>query len=94
MDPVAGNVQADESLEKQRPAGPRGTEEDQQAGCGATIGHHVEHGTERSRLIIFTRNVTIHTIQQTGHGVKERTCARVEGHVVEGRDGKHDTDVS
>ena len=43
---MARQVQADQQLEDECPAGESGGEEDEQAGGGAAVCHHVEHGAE------------------------------------------------
>lgn len=48
---VAGEVECDEALEDDGPAGESGRQEDEQAGRSAAVRHHVEDSTEARRLL-------------------------------------------
>lgn len=79
---MASHIQTDESLEDDRPAGPGRAQEDQETRGGATVGDHVQHRTECGGFVEITSSITVQPVQQTRHGVKERACSGVEGHVV------------
>jgi len=91
---VTGEVQGNQTLEDNRPARPGGAQEDEQAGSGAAIRDHIQHGTECGRLTVVPGSIAIQRVQQTRHAVENGTGARVEGHVVEGRDGKNHSEIS
>lgn len=90
---VARHVQADQALEDNGPPGPSRAQEDQQARRGAAICHHVQHRAEGGRLVKIPGSIAIQCVQQTRHAIKERTGARMEGHIVEGGNGEDDTRV-
>lgn len=90
---VTGQVQADQALKDDSPSGPGGAQEDNQARSRAAVGHHVQHGAEGGRLVKVTRCISIQCVEQTRHAVQKRTCARVEGHIVEGRESKDNSEI-
>ena len=91
---VTREVERDEALEQDGPAGERRRQEDEQARRGAAVRHHVEDGAEARRLLKVARGVAVQRVEELRDGVEERAGARVEGHVVEGRDGEDDARVA
>jgi hypothetical protein len=66
---VAGEVQRNQSLEDDSPAGERGREENEEAGSGASIRDHVKDSAESSRLLEDAGKVAIEGIEQAGDAV-------------------------
>ena len=91
---VAREVQADEELEDGGVGGLGAGEEDEQAGGGAAVGDHVEHGAEAGRLAELARRPAVEGVEQAGDGVEEAAAAGVEGHEVEGGEGEDDAGVA
>ena len=91
---VTGQIQRDQSLEDNGPAWECGSKEDEQAGGCATIGDHVENSAKAGGLLEDAGCIAIEGVEETGDGVKEGAGAWVEGHVVEGTEGKDNADVA
>ena len=91
---MARQIQADQSLEQNRPSRPGRAQEHQQARRRTSIRHHVEHAAELRRLLEPASRVPVEGVEQAGDGVEQRARARVERHVVEGGDGEDDARVS
>lgn len=91
---VAGEVKRDQALEDDAPAGEGLGKEHKQAGRGAAIGDHVQHGTELGALFVVAGCVAVERVEEARHAVERGACARVEGHVVEGREGEDDSAVA
>lgn len=91
---VAGKVKGNQTLEDDGPSGEGRGQEDDEAGGGAAIRHHVEDGAEASRLFVDARDVAIEGVEETRDTVEERARARMEGHVVEGCDSEDDSHVA
>ena len=91
---MARQIQRYQSLEQQRPPRPCGAQEDEQAGGGAPIGHHVQHRAELCRLLEIAGRDTVQCVQQAGYAVEERAGTGVQWHVVEGGDGEDDAGVA
>lgn len=87
---MARQVQADQSLEQKRPARPGRAQKHQQARGRATIGDHVQHGTEASRLLKIPSSYTVQSIQQARDAVQDRARSWMEGHVVQRCNGQDD----
>ena len=66
---MARQVKTYEPLEQDRPCRERGSEEDEQAGCGAAIGDHVKDSAELCRLLEIARGHTIEGIEKAGNAV-------------------------
>jgi hypothetical protein len=64
MHVVARQVQTDKALKDDAPSGPRGSKEDEKAGCGAAVGDHVKYSAESGGLVVPSRSVAIERIQQ------------------------------
>ena len=94
MHVVAAEVEGNQALEEDGPAGERGAEENQQARRGASVRHHVEDGAEPRRLLKVASCVTVDGVEQARYAVQERACPRVHGHVVERSNGQHDARVA
>ena len=56
---MACQIQRDEELEDDAVCWLRSGQEDEQAGCGASIRHHVQHGAESRALLVFPRSDSI-----------------------------------
>ena len=69
MHVMARQIKTYEPLEQDRPCGERGSEEDQQAGCGAAIGDHVKDGAELGRLLKIARGNAIKGVEEAGDAV-------------------------
>lgn len=91
---VTGHVQSDQALEDNGPSWPGGAQEDQQTRGRAPIRHHVQHRTKCGRLVIVARRISIQSIQQARHAVKEGARPRVQRHIVEGGHRQHNTRIS
>lgn len=91
---VAGEIKGNQALEDDGPSREGGGQEDNETGRGAAIRHHVEDGAEASRLFVDARDVAIEGVEETRDTVEERARARMEGHVVEGRDSEDDSRVA
>lgn len=91
---VRSHVQGNQGLENKRPSRPRRAQEDEKAGSCATVGHHVKHCAERSGLVEIARRISVQSIEQAGHAVKNRARSWVEGHVVEGCNRQNNSHIS
>ncbi len=91
---MARQIQTDQALEEQGPPRPRGTEEYQQTGRRATIGDHVQDGAEPGGLLEVSGCQAVQGVEETRDTIQERTSSRMEGHVVQGRDGEDDPGVT
>lgn len=91
---VRSHVQSNKGLENKRPSRPSRAQEDEKASSCATVGHHVKHCAERSRLVEIARRISVQSIQQAGYAVKDRARSWVEGHVVEGCNRQNNSHVS
>lgn len=56
---VTSHIQRNQTLEDDRPPGPGRAEEHQQTRCCAPIRHHVQHGTEGSRLVEVSCRISV-----------------------------------
>ncbi len=63
MDIVTGEIQRDQDLENDGIPRPGGREEDQKAGCGASISHHIQDSAEFCRLLEMACCVPIEGIE-------------------------------
>lgn len=91
---VTGQIQANQALENDSPSGPGGAQEDDQTRGRAAVRHHIQHGAEGGRLVEVPRRISIQCIKQTRHAIQKGACSGVEGHVVEGCEGKDDSEIS
>ena len=91
---MAREIERDQALEDDGPAGEGGREEDEQAGGRAAIGHHVEDGAEAGRLVEVARGIAVEGIEEARDAVQERARSRVQGHVVERGHGEHDSRIT
>lgn len=91
---VAGKIQGNEALEEDGPAREGGGEKDEETGGGATVGDHVEHGTEAGRLLEDAGSPAIEGVEQAGDAVEDGARAWVQGHVIEGGDGEDDARIA
>lgn len=91
---VAGEVQADQTLEDHRVCGLCSGQEDQQTSGSAAIGDHVQDCAETGGLLELARGHTIQSIEKAADGVKEAASARVERHEVEGAESEDDAEVA
>jgi hypothetical protein len=91
---VTGQVERDQALEDDAPAGEGLRQKDEQTRRCAAVGDHVQHGAKLGALFVGTGCVAVEGVEQAGDAVEGCACAGVEGHVVEGREGKDDTGVA
>jgi hypothetical protein len=91
---VAREVEGDQTLEEDGPAGEGGRQENQQTRRGAAVRDHVQDGAEARRLLEVARGIAVQRIQQARDAVQERAGARVQRHVVERGDGEDDARVA
>lgn len=94
MHVVAGEVERDQALEEDGPAGEGRRQEHKQTGGGAAVRHHVEHGAEARRLLKIAGRVAVEGVEEARHAVQQRAGARVQRHVVERGDGQDDARVA
>lgn len=94
VDIMARKVQANQTLENHRVGGLGRGEEDEEAGGGAAVGNHVEHGAEARGLVEFARRPAVHGVEEAGDGVEEAAAAGVQGHEVEGGESEDDAGVA
>lgn len=64
MHVMAGKVEGNQSLEKDGPAWEGRRQKDEEAGCRASIGDHVKHGSEACRLFKRASSVPIEGVEQ------------------------------
>lgn len=91
---MARHIQGNQALEDNGPPGPGGAQEDQETRGGATVRHHVQHGTEGGGLVEVSRGISIQGIQQARYTVQERTRSGMDGHIVKGGDGQNNPQIS
>lgn len=91
---VACQIKAYQPLEENRPSREGGGKEDEQAGCCAPIGDHVEDCAELCGLLEVARGYAVKGVEKAGNAVEEGACPGVEGHVVERCDGEDDAGVA
>lgn len=91
---VARQVERDQALEQDGPAREGRRQEHEQAGRGAAVRHHVEHGAEAGRLLKVARRVAVEGVEQAGHAVEQGAGARVQRHVIQRGDGQDDARVA
>lgn len=77
VDVVAGKVERDQALEQNGPAGEGRRQKDEQAGGGAAVGHHVQHGAEARRLLKVAGRIAVEGVKKAGYAVQQRAGARV-----------------
>lgn len=80
---VRGKVEGDEELVKKGVLRVRAGEVAEEAGGGATVGHHVKDGAKLGRLVQRAGGQTVQGIEETADSVKDRTRPWVVGHVVQ-----------
>lgn len=83
MHVVARQVQGNQQLEHDAPPRESLGQENEQAGCGASVRDHVQHGPEFGALFVSAGGIAVQCIQKAGYAVEESACAWVERHVVE-----------
>lgn len=64
MHVVAGQVEGNQALEDDGPAGEGRRQEDEEACSGAAIGHHVENSAEASGLLKDTGDIAIEGVEK------------------------------
>ena len=84
---MAREVQTNQHLEDNAVGRFRTGEEDEEAGCCAAVGDHVEDGAEARGLPEFARGEAVQGVEEAGDGVEEAAAAGVQGHEVEGCEG-------
>jgi hypothetical protein len=94
MHVVASEIKRDKALEENSPSREGRRKEDEEAGCGASVGHHVQDGAESGRLFEPSSGVAIEGIEEARYRVEEAACARMEWHVVERCDSEDDSRVA
>ena len=62
---MAGQVERNQALKDDGPAGESRCEEDEQARCCTSIGDHVKKSAEASRLVKVARGITVESIEET-----------------------------
>jgi hypothetical protein len=70
-------------LEDHAPARHGCREEDEQAGGGAAIRHHVQDGSKLGGLVEATGGIAIESVEEAGYAVQQSACTWVEGHVIQ-----------
>jgi len=80
---VGCEVERDEELEDHAPARHGCREEDEQAGGGAAIRHHVQDGSKLGGLVEATGGIAIESVEEAGYAVQQSACTWVEGHVIQ-----------
>jgi hypothetical protein len=94
MHVVTRQVQRYQALEYDAPSRKRAGQKDQQTRGCASIRYHIQHGTEFGALFESAGGDAIEGVQKAGYAVEESASTRMEGHVVEGYEGKHDAEVA
>ena len=67
VDIVGSQVQTDEDLKHNTPSRECLSQEDEQAGRGAAVCHHVEDSAERCRLIISACCYAVEGVEEAGY---------------------------
>lgn len=91
---VAGEVERNQALEHNRPSREGRGQKHQQARGGAAVRDHVQHGAEASRLVECSGSISVEGVEQARDAVEQGARARVQGHIVEGRNSKDDSAVA
>lgn len=90
---VAREVEGNQALEDDSPAGEGGREKDEQAGRGAAVRDHVENSAEPTRLLEYAGNVAVDGIEEARDTIEERAGSRMQRHIVERGKSEDDSDV-
>lgn len=94
MHVVAGEVERNQALEDDGPSGKSRRQKDEQARGGAAVGDHVQDGAEPGRLVKGPGGISVEGVEQARDAVEQGARARVQRHVVQGRNGEDDSAVS
>jgi hypothetical protein len=94
VDVMAGQIQGDQTLEENRPAGPGGREENEETGGRAAICHHVQDRAEPGGLLKVPRGISVQGVEEAGDAVQGGAGTGVQRHVVEGGKCEEDARVA
>lgn len=94
VDVVTGEIETDQALEDDTPARKGGSQKDQQTGCGAAVGHHIEYGTECGGLVVSAGCDSVGRIEKAGYAIQTGAGPGMQRHVVERSDCEDNSGIS
>lgn len=94
MHVMARQIERDEALEHNRKSWECAGQEDQETGCGAAIGDHVQDRSEFGGLVEAPRCQAVKRIEQAAYAVEEAAGSRVQRHIIQRAHREHNSGVS
>lgn len=91
---MAREIQTNQTLEHDTPARERLSQEDEQTGGRAAVSNHIENRAKLCGLSKVACGVTINGIEEAGDAVEKAAGARMQWHIVEGRNGEDNAGVA